>query len=184
MAKFTFLDLQEDVRQLMLSEIEHDHKHEKFYISERLNEQGRASYKTYLVNAVTGGDEATLENMLDILTHFNEYDHSKGKPQKMPSNASTLLCQSEFNRYYIRAICLKAINSNSEKVEIYRARVSSWSRPESEQKIGTFLIPKDLLEDLRASVGKEPKLLPEINSGLCVKIPPSIDLDTFDQESN
>ena len=88
----------------------------------------------------------------------------------MPSNASTLLSQSEFNRYYIRAICLKAITAGEEFVTIYRARESSWSRPESEARIGAKILAKELLEDLRNSIGIEPKLLPEINSGLSVEM--------------
>jgi hypothetical protein len=64
---------------------------------------------------------------------------------------------------------LKSIENNIETVEIYRARESSWSRPESEMKIGTKINAIELLNDLRGSVGEEPKILPEVNSGLSVK---------------
>lgn len=93
-----------------------------------------------------------------------------GKLKKNPSNASTLLSQNEFNRFYIRAICLEAIEKNDEKVEIYRARESSWSRSESEALIGRIVDANELLADLRENIGKTPKLLPVFNSGLSVKL--------------
>lgn len=170
MAKFTFLNIGQNVRSIMLSEIDNDIKTDNFFISERLNDTGKANYATFLNDAVNNSDEEALEANLDFATHFNATSMRQGKPVKTPSNASTLLCQSEFNRYYIRAVCVYAIANNIDEVEIYRARESSWSRPESEAKIGTKISAQDLLEDLRSSVGTEPMLLPEVNSGLSVKI--------------
>src|ERR1044072_1856616 len=170
MGKFNFQNLDEETRKLMLEEIEDDIRQQKLYLSDRLNITGQENYQNYLLLSVTSGDEATFEKLLDINTHFNPTYLRLGKPVRMPSNASALLCQSEFNRYYIRALCLKAVSGNIENVQIYRARDSSWARPESEAKIGSFISAADLLEDLRESVGIEPKLFPEINSGLCVKI--------------
>ena len=92
-----------------------------------------------------------------------------GKSRKVPSNAAKLISQSEFNRFYIRAVCLEAIEKDIKEIEVYRARPSSSSRPESEAMIGKKLSPKELLDDLRDSIGKEPKILPHINSGLSVK---------------
>lgn len=170
MAKFNFLNLDEETRQLMHSEIKLDSEQQNLYISERLNDIGHRNYESYLIKSVLSGDEESLEQLLDINTHFNPIYLRQEKPVRMPSNASTLLSQSEFNRYYIRAICLRAINIGKDVVQIYRARESSWSRPESEAKIGKFILAKDLLEDLRNSIGKEPTLFPEINSGLSIKL--------------
>lgn len=169
MAKFHFLNLDSETRKLMLSEIQNDIEQEKLYISQRLNETGQERYESYLIESITTGDEEMLENMLDIHTHFNSTYLRQDKTVKMPSNASKLLSQSEFNRYYIRALCLRAINEDHNSVEIYRARESSWTRPESEAKIGTFIGAQELLDDLRTSIGTEPKLFPGINSGLSVK---------------
>jgi hypothetical protein len=170
MAKFNFSNLDSETRDLMLSEIKNDINDENLYISERLNEDGQENYESYLIKSVKSGDEETLEELLDINSHFNATYLRQGNPVKMPSNASKLLSQSEFNRYYIRAICLKAIKNDIEFVEIYRARESSWTRPESEAKIGNKISAKELLNDLRNSIGTEPKLFPEINSGLSIKI--------------
>lgn len=170
MAKFDFRNLDEETRQLMLSEIQSDIEHNKLYVSDRLNDIGKTNYPILLIKSVETCDEESLEKLLDISINFNDTYLRQGKPVKMPSNAATLLSQSEFNRYYIRAICLKALNKNIYNIQIYRARESSWVRPESEAKIGTTISAKDLLEDLRNSIGVEPKLFPEINSGLSVKI--------------
>ncbi|MBN7816247.1 hypothetical protein [Algoriphagus pacificus] len=170
MAKFNFQNLDSKTRQLMLSEINSDIEQYRLYLSDRLNSTGRDNYVTYLIKSVMEGDESMLESMLDINTHFNPTYLRQGNPVKMPSNASTLLSQSEFNRYYIRAICLRAVNTGIEAVQIYRARESSWTRPESEAKIGSLISSAELLEDLRNSIGTEPKLFPDINSGLSVKL--------------
>lgn len=170
MAKFNFLNLDQNVRSLMLSEINDDLQADNFFASERLNNIGKEKYPAFLIDAATNSDEETLETLLDFATYFNPTSLRLGKPVKTPSNASTLLCQSEFNRYYIRAVCAHALANNINEVEIYRARDSSWARPESEAKIGKKISAQDLLDDLRSSVGGEPKLMPEVNSGLSVKI--------------
>lgn len=170
MAGFNFENLDDVTREFMLSEIQFDVEREMLYISDRLNGLGRANYQDFLIKSVTEGDEVMLEGLLDISRHFNSTELRKSGPAKVPSNASTLLSQSEFNRFYIRAVCARAIKQGVENVEVYRARQSSWSRPESEAKIGLAIPAKELLDDLRNSIGAEPNLLPDINSGLSVRI--------------
>lgn len=170
MANFTFLNLDEETRKLMLDEINSDICKDNLYLSNRLNVIGKENYPAFLIESVKNGTEETFTNLFLQDDYFNETEIVQGKSKKVPSNAASLLCQSEFNRYYIRAICLRAINQNQDEVEIYRGRESSRVRPESEMLIGTSLNAKDLLEDLRNSIGTSPKLFPEINSGLTVKL--------------
>ena len=170
MANFTYLNLDEKTRYFMLDEINADINNSKLYLSERLNQNGKANYSDYLLQSVTNGNEETFTNLLTLNNNFNETELVKGKSKKVPSNTASLLCQSEFNRYYIRAICIRAIKQNQNEIEIYRGRESSRARPESEILLGTNLNAKDLLEDLRNSIGTSPKLFPEINSGLTVKL--------------
>ena len=154
----------------MVEEIQSDIADSKLYISPRLNSLGVSNYPNYLLQAAKKGDEETLETLLDINTNFNPTYLRKGKQVPMPIHASELLCQGEFNRYYIRAVCRKSILEDKPYVEIYRARESSRSRSESEAKIGARLSAKELLNDLRNSIGKKPTVLPEVNSGLSVMI--------------
>ncbi|MEC5171543.1 hypothetical protein [Chryseobacterium nepalense] len=169
MASFNFLNLDDETRKFMMEEINYDIKNNNLFISERLNENGKKNYLSFLLQSVANGTE---ESFIILLSkeNFNESEMANGIIKKVPNNASTLLCQSEFNRYYVRALCLRALNQGLEKVEIYRARESSKARPESEAKIGSFLDSSELLSDLRNSIGKAPKLFPDINSGLSVKI--------------
>ena len=83
-------------------------------------------------------------------------------------DAAELLAEGEFNRYYCRAICIRAL-AETRKVRVYRGRESAKPRPESEDWIGRHVDPTALLNDLRTSPGKEPKMgIPSVNSGLTV----------------
>lgn len=170
MANFNFLNLEEETRKLMLDEINSDISEDKLYFSNRLSIIGKENYIPSLLESAKNGNDETFTNFMAQNDNFNQFEVVQGKSKKVPNNAASLLCQSEFNRYYIRAICLRAIDLNQEKIEIYRGRESSWARPESEMLIGTKLNAKDLLEDIRNSIGTSPKLFPEINSGLTVKL--------------
>lgn len=170
MANFNFLNLDEETRELMLDEVKSDIENDKLYLSNRLNQNGKENYPTYLLESVENGSEESFTNLLIENNSFNDKELVNGVMKKVPSNAASLLCQSEFNRYYIRAICRRAIDQDQDEVIIYRGRESSWVRPESEALIGKSLNSRDLLYDLRDSIGVSPKLLPEINSGLTVKL--------------
>ncbi len=168
MANFNFENLTTSIREKMTSEINSDIQNKKLYISNRLNEAGKLKYPELLKKSALKNTEKELAESLK--NFFNIQEVIKGKIKKIPSNASTLLSQSEFNRFYIRAVCLEAIENRDGKVEIYRARESSWSRSESEELIGILVNANELLTDLRENIGKTPKLLPVINSGLSVKL--------------
>jgi hypothetical protein len=93
---------------------------------------------------------------------------------KVPYTAAQTLSEGEFNRYYIRALCLRALKEERE-LEVYRAKEVSDPRPESQRMIGLILDTKraeTLLNDLRINVGVDTALgLPNgPNSGLSVKI--------------
>jgi len=85
-----------------------------------------------------------------------------------------VLAESEFNRYYIRALARRAIEDGISELVIYRAKPVTNPRPESEARIETSLPPQDLLDDLRSHLGDErPSLgVPSgPNSGLSVRLP-------------
>jgi hypothetical protein len=85
-----------------------------------------------------------------------------------------VLAESEFNRYYIRALARRAIEDGIPELVVYRAKPVTTPRPESEARIETSLVPQELLEDLRSHTGDErPSLgVPSgPNSGLSVRIP-------------
>ena len=90
----------------------------------------------------------------------------------IPDTANVTLCEGEFNRYYIRGVCLKAIEMGKGLVTAYRARHSANPRSESIALEGRSIDAKRLLEDLRANPGVDTAmgLPPGPNSGMSVKL--------------
>ncbi len=96
----------------------------------------------------------------------------KGKPVKVPRNAHETLAEGEFNRFYIRGLCRRAIDEGLSALEVYRAKEVRDPRPESQNMIGKSLDPSQLLNDLRTQIGIDTVLgLPSgPNSGLSARI--------------
>jgi hypothetical protein len=92
---------------------------------------------------------------------------------KVPITAPDTLAEGEFNRFYIRGLCRRAIEEQIPNLVIYRAKEVSNPRPESEEKIGKSISAQTLLTDLRTHLGIDTVLgLPAgPNSGLSVKLP-------------
>lgn len=173
--KFNFENLDEKTRELMASEIKSDIDKDQLYFSKRFNDTGRNLYAQLLLEAVNTGDEETLAIALKANGCFAETEPRNGKNGityiKVPETANQTLAESEFNRFYIRGLALKAI-SLGQTLTIYRARSSSNPRTESEAIIGKQVAADKLLNDLRNSIGVDTVLgLPAgPNSGLSVKL--------------
>jgi len=172
----TYQNLDSETRKHMLSEYEADSSSGKLYISPRLTESGKARYVTLLKEAISVHDDEWLAKKLSEEGLFNETEERivKGKPvvAKIPIIAHTTLAEGEFNRFYIRGLCARVINARTNKLIVYRAKLVSNPRAESEAKIGTIIEAVSLLADLKKSVGIDTAfgLPPGPNSGLSVKI--------------
>jgi hypothetical protein len=92
---------------------------------------------------------------------------------KVPVTAPETLAEGEFNRFYARGLCRRAIDEGKPKVQVYRAKQVVNARSESEALLGQSLPADKLLEDLRASVGTDTALglPPGPNSGLSIRLP-------------
>lgn len=165
-------------RTLMLAEISRDIDAGTLYLSDNLSEQGCADYPSLLRGAAQNGNDATLAGVL--LNCLNSHEKPRrlksggySKPPVMRSNAHEMLAEGEFNRFYIRAICLRAIEDGINEVVVYRAKEVANARSASEQMIGRYVPTKSLLDDLRAHPGVDTALglPPGPNSGLCVCLP-------------
>lgn len=173
--KFNFLNLEDNVRALMLQEVDYDISRSNLYLSKRFSTTGERVYLNLLQEAIKTGDEVTLAESLRRNRCFKESEERKTKKGisqvKVPENAAILFAEGEFNRFYLRALCIKAIEEN-KKIEIYRARYSENPRSESEFVIGNVLDPEQLLRDLRIHVGVDTAFgLPMgPNSGLSGKL--------------
>ncbi|HEX8176650.1 MAG TPA: hypothetical protein VF543_16275 [Pyrinomonadaceae bacterium] len=172
------VNLDERTRSIMLEEIESDISSSKLYISPRLNSRGLQEYPRLLKESATNHDDAWLAERLrrDGLMKTQE---ERRKPKggytiaQVPVTAPDTLAEGEFNRFYIRGLCLRAIQDGIPELVVYRAKQVSSPRRESEAKIGAMIPPQSLLQDVRTHPGVDTALgLPPCpNSGLSVRLP-------------
>jgi hypothetical protein len=173
---FHFLDMNDEIRSLMLEELSIDKLQGQIYISSRLTEIGTRMYEELLTNSINVGNEVTLANELvgnNCIKEFVPRQTKSGTTMvKTPSNAHLVLAEGEFNRYYIRAIARKVIESQKGTLRVYRAKQVSRTRIESDRLLGTSVEPSNLLKDLRDNIGLETILgIPGgPGSGLSVRI--------------
>lgn len=167
------VDIEARTREFMEEEIASDVADGRLYLSPRLAISG-GQYADILRAAARAKDTIALANDLRtrLRTH-EERQNPKGGTTlaKVPSNAADTLAEGEFNRFYIRALCRRAI-SEGKKIEVYRAKFVREPRPESQALIGVQLDPAILLADLKTNVGVDTALgVPGgVNSGLSVRL--------------
>lgn len=172
-------NLDDRTRQLMMDEMEYDVAHNQLHISPFLSGQGQRDYANLLREAIQSGNDETLAERLRehrrILRTLPRRNPKGGYSiSTTPENAAQVLAESEFNRYYIRALARRAIEDGISELVIYRAKPVANPRPESEARIETTLAPQELLDDLRSHPGDEPPTLgvpSGPNSGLSVRLP-------------
>ncbi len=173
-----YKNLDSKTRRFMLTEMDLDISSENLYFSHRLNELGRENYEILLREAIHNHTDEWLANELRRRGFLNAYEQRR-KPKggftlaKIPVTAPDTLAEGEFNRFYVRGLCRRALEENISQIQIYRGKVVTQPRPESEALIGKVISAQALLEDLRHSQGVEPSLglPPGPNSGLTVRLP-------------
>ena len=170
-------NLDESTRSFMLDEVDLDLSHDNLYISPRLNEVGQQSYVSLLKEAIEHYDDAWFASQLRSRGYIKDYEQRRKRGggfthARVPVNAPETLSEGEFNRYYVRGLCIRVVQDGMNQVEVYRGKQVSQPRPESEALLGKSLSAKALLEDLRKSKGVEPALgLPSgPNSGLTIRM--------------
>jgi len=174
----TFHNLDDRTRQLMLAEMDYDIAHNQLHISPFLSGQGQRDYVNLLREAIQRGNDETLAKNLRAHRRITR-TLPRRKPEggymvaATPANAPRILAESEFNRFYIRALARRAMEDGVTELVVYRAKQVRNPRPESEALVETTLPPEALLADLRAHSNQPPTLgVPSgPNSGLSVRLP-------------
>lgn len=167
-------NLDDLTRKYMLEELSLDIKKNKLCLGKYLSEVGKSDYPILLRSAMENGDIASLAESLKNNERLESHvmcSRSKSGMKKVPKNASEMLAEGEFNRFYIRAKCRRAIDE-SVMVIAYRARESRNPRMESLALEGKEFDPTELLTALRNSIGVEAGLglPPGPNSGMSVDL--------------
>ena len=169
---FHFENLDEATRRYMLLEIEDAIRSSRLNFSKRFNAAGVVCYPQLLRDAAATGTEATLAAALVAHDCFLSHLPATDPPRKVPANAALLFAEREFNAFYMRGLCHRAIGAGCP-VQVYRAKPSATPRPNSEILEGQTADPKRLLLDLRHSIdGKNTGLglPPGPNSGLSIRL--------------
>lgn len=172
-----YKNLDERTRRFMLEEVDADTEAAKLYFSSYLSERGKTDWPALLRDAAKGGNDVSFGNELRKNERLNKTAQRKKKnggytTVNVPITAHETLSEGEFNRFYIRGICRRAIDEKIPHVEVYRAKQVAEPRPESQAMIGQKINPAVLLEDLRQNVGVETSSgFPGPNSGLSIKLP-------------
>jgi hypothetical protein len=162
----------------MLDEVEFDTSRNELHISPILSGQGQRDYPNLLREAIQSGDDSTLAQSLRAHRRIIR-TQPRRKPKGgyiiagTPENAADVLAESEFNRYYIRALARRAIEDGVPELVVYRAKPVRSPRPGSEALVESTVKPQEILDDLRSHPGEFPALgIPAgPNSGLSVRLP-------------
>jgi len=171
------VNLDSDTRRRMVAEIDADIAQGALYVSDRLNANGKRDYPSLLKQAAQSETDDWLAN--EIRPRLNAmYPRRNSRTggmdmARMPHNAHETMAEGEFNRFYLRALCLRAIEQNISHLVVYRARRSMSQRSTSMMLEGTQIDPRALLNDLRASVGTSTAggVPGGPNSGLSARLP-------------
>ena len=173
-----YANLDERTRLLMLQEVEADISDSTLYTSPRLNGHGRECYSSLLREAVQLRDDQWLGWQLRVERCLKQTESRRTKTKgviavDVPVTAPETLADGEFNAFYVRAVCRRAIEDGLATVQVYRGKAVVEPRPDSQAKIGMLVDAQILLTDLRISKGVDSALgIPAgPNSGLTARLP-------------
>ena len=160
-----YLNLDIATREYMLEEMGRDIGTETLYLSPWLTVVGERMWPKLLLGAAERHHDGWLEVRLSGLMLDNA-----------PDNARQLLAESEFNRFYCRAICRLALDGMLGFVQIYQAKAMDPEHPavnELGERINQLRDAQQMLNALRVGPDVDSALgLPAWGrSGLSVRIP-------------
>lgn len=156
-----FHNLDNDTRRLMSQELARDINDDNVYLSTRLTEYGKSRWTHILGGVFSLGSTDLLAECLGaagVLETSETYTRAgQTKRRAMPKNAADTLAHGEFNRYYMRALCLQALADpfRSLALEVCRVKQVQSPREESQARIGDQVDPAEMLSYLRQVPGRE-----------------------------
>jgi len=171
--QFHFRKLDARTRALMKEEIERANADGEIYYSARFNAIGTARWVEWLLEAAAAHDEHWLAYQIEAAGAMKDYEgriHQTAgyTTAHVPESAAETLAEGQFNRFYIAAICCRAIKEQIADVTVYRARQRGVPRSESRALEGTSKNADVLLQQVRTKAGSFKCDLLKPNSGLSV----------------
>jgi hypothetical protein len=168
-------NLDPTTRRYAFEELQRDIDNGTFHASDRLRPEAVGEYKRLLSEAIRYYDDRWLEEHADdlLVEHEPRRTRTGGVIEaRVPTMAVRMLTEGDFNRYYMRGVCLRSIDEERGVVEIYRARLSLDERPESAELEGRRVKPQEILSWLRGEPGGEENTarLGRPNSGLSIRL--------------
>jgi hypothetical protein len=172
-------NLDAETRGYMIEEIDMAVADKSIYFSPWLSPRGLSDWASLLRTAAEKGTDDTLagelrrEGRVNVMAQRRKPKSTEMTSYRVPDTAPMTMAEGEFNRFYCRGLCRRAIKHSIATLEVYRAKEVERPRPESQAKLGSHVDPQSVLVDLRTSPGVEPTLglPPGPNSGLTLKIP-------------
>lgn len=146
----------------MLAELQRDIASGVLYYGVNLSKPGKAKWPELLKQAIDEHDDDWLAQKLTV----------RGMMITIEKYKAVMLAEGEFNRFYVRGLCVRTISEGSSAVIVCRAKSVSDPRPESRALIGKRISAEALLQDLRTAQGKKPAFgVPGgPNSGITVRL--------------
>ncbi|MGK2856345.1 MAG: hypothetical protein ACSLFQ_03980 [Thermoanaerobaculia bacterium] len=173
---FYFANLDLKTREYMIREIDLDASSGRLYLSPRLRPGSEHEYASYLRAAARAHNEAWMAEQIRrrrLLKTEEQRMTSRNEmlTMRVPVTAPYTLAEIEFNRFYARGVCARAIDAGMSEVELYRGKHVPQLPPESEAMIGKRVPADTLLQILRTAEGAEsvPGLAAEPVPGLAIE---------------
>jgi len=173
MPQFNFTKLDQRTRKLMVEEILSAQKSGEIYYSTRFTDLGVQQWPGWLSAAAQNDNEALLAYQIEANGAMKHLE-TKAKPKgdyttaHVPDTASETLADGQFNRFYIAAICRRALEDEKSSVLIYRAKDRNAPRTDSINLEGTSRDASALLNEVRNKISSLKCDLLKPNSGLSV----------------
>lgn len=173
--KFNFTHLDDETRKLMTEEVAIAVANNEIYFSARFNAIGSGSWVAWLTEASQSHDEHWLAYQIEASGGMKDFE-GRAKPtggytvSHVPNTAAETMAEGQFNRFYIAAVCRRALEACQSHVTIYRACHRGEPRPESRALEGTTTDAQTLLKQVRSKQASFGCAMLKPNSGLSVQL--------------
>jgi hypothetical protein len=170
---FEFRHLDDVTRGYMLEEIQAAQQEKNLYYSRRFNDDGIARWPELLQEAARRHDAPWLAHQLESEGLLKGLEGARTPSggytiKHVPHTAAETLAEGQFNRYYILAVCRRALAESKSSVIVYRAKQRAERPSDPDELIGSSLDAQVLHAALRLHQSSLEHQLLQPNSSLSV----------------